>query len=98
MRGCDRRAENLVLPGLVITDMRLRGGLNMMTGDDQAEFEAFVARDSARLHAFASLLGSTGPDAEDRFQGALLRTARRWPTAQARPWAYTRPSLVLLER
>jgi hypothetical protein len=39
-----------------------------MTGDDQAEFEAFVARDSGRLHAFAPLVGSTwsmsaGPEA-----------------------------------
>ena len=70
----------------------------MMTGDDQAEFEAFVARDSARLHAFASLLGSTGPDAQDLVQGALLRTARRWPTARERPEAYTRKILVNLAR
>src|SRR6201995_492236 len=98
MRGCDRRAENLVLPGLVITDMRLRGGLNMMTGDDQAEFEAFVARDSARLHAFASLLGSTWHDAEDLVQQALLRAARRWPAARERPEAYTRKILINLAR
>ena len=70
----------------------------MMTGDDQAEFEAFVARDSARLHAFASLLGSTWHDAEDLVQQALLRSARRWPAARERPEAYTRKILVNLAR
>jgi len=69
-----------------------------MTGDDQAEFEAFVARDSARLQAFASLLGSTWHDAEDLVQQALLRAARRWPTARERPEAYTRKILINLAR
>ncbi|HYY18592.1 MAG TPA: sigma factor, partial [Streptosporangiaceae bacterium] len=69
-----------------------------MTGDDQAEFEAFVARDSTRLHAFASLLGSTWHDAEDLVQQALLRTARRWPAARERPGAYTRKILINLAR
>jgi DNA-directed RNA polymerase specialized sigma24 family protein len=70
----------------------------MMTGDDQAEFEAFVARDSARLHAFASVLGGTWHDAEDLVQQALLRAARRWPTAREHPEAYIRKILVNLAR
>jgi RNA polymerase sigma-70 factor (sigma-E family) len=70
----------------------------MMTGDDQAEFEAFVARDLARLQGFAALLGGTWHDAEDLVQQALLRSARRWPAARERPEAYTRKILVNLAR
>jgi RNA polymerase sigma-70 factor (sigma-E family) len=70
----------------------------MMAGDDQAEFEAFVARDSARLHGFASLLGGTWHDAEDLVQQALLRSASRWATARERPEAYTRKVLINLAR
>jgi RNA polymerase sigma-70 factor (sigma-E family) len=70
----------------------------MMAGDDQAEFEAFVARDSARLHGFASLLGGAWPDAEDLVQQALLRSASHWPAARERPEAYTRKILINLAR
>ncbi len=69
-----------------------------MASDDQAEFEAYVARDSGRLHGFAALLGGTWPDAEDLVQQALLRTASRWPAARERPEAYTRKILVNLAR
>ena len=69
-----------------------------MASDDQAEFEAYVARDSGRLHGFAALLGGTWPDAEDLVQQALLRAASRWPTARERPEAYTRKILVNLAR
>lgn len=69
-----------------------------MASDDQAEFEAYVARDSGRLHGFAALLGGTWPDAEDLVQQALLRSASRWPAARERPEAYTRKILVNLAR
>jgi RNA polymerase sigma-70 factor (sigma-E family) len=69
-----------------------------MARDDQAEFEAYVARDSGRLHGFAALLGGTWHDAEDLVQQALLRSASRWPTARERPEAYTRKILINLAR
>lgn len=69
-----------------------------MASDDQAEFEAYVARDSGRLHGFAALLGGTWHDAEDLVQQALLRSASRWPAARERPEAYTRKILVNLAR
>ncbi|HEX4256927.1 MAG TPA: SigE family RNA polymerase sigma factor [Streptosporangiaceae bacterium] len=69
-----------------------------MASDDQAEFEAYVARDSGRLHGFAALLGGTWHDAEDLVQQALLRSASRWPTARERPEAYTRKILINLAR
>lgn len=69
-----------------------------MASDDQAEFEAYVARDSGRLHGFAALLGGTWPDAEDLVQQALLRSASRWPAARERPEAYTRKILINLAR
>jgi RNA polymerase sigma-70 factor (sigma-E family) len=69
-----------------------------MARDDQAEFEAYVARDSGRLHGFAALLGGTWHDAEDLVQQALLRSASRWPAARERPEAYTRKILVNLAR
>ena len=70
----------------------------MMADDDQAEFEAYVARDHGRLHGFAALLGGTWHDAEDLVQQALLRSAGRWPTAREHPEAYTRKILVNLAR
>jgi RNA polymerase sigma-70 factor (sigma-E family) len=78
--------------------MKLRNGRNMMAAGDQAEFEAYVARDGARLHGFVSLLGGTWHDGEDLVQQALLRTAGRWPAARERPEAYTRKILVNLVR
>ena len=85
-------------PGLVIAHVKLRSGRHLMASDDQADFEAYVARDSGRLHGFATLLGGTWPDAEDLVQQALLRAASRWPTARERPEAYTRKILVNLAR
>jgi RNA polymerase sigma-70 factor (sigma-E family) len=70
----------------------------MLAGEDQAEFEAFVARDGLRLQGFASVLGGTWHDAEDLVQQALLRAARRWPAARQNPEAYTRKILVNLAR
>jgi RNA polymerase sigma-70 factor (sigma-E family) len=70
----------------------------MMADDDQAEFEAYVARDGGRLHGFAALLGGTWHDAEDLVQQALLRSAGRWPSAREHPEAYTRKVLVNLAR
>src|ERR1700753_2887861 len=70
----------------------------MMADDDQAEFEAYVARDHGRLHGFAALLGGTWHDAEDLVQQALRRSAGRWPRAREHPEAYTRKILVNLAR
>jgi RNA polymerase sigma-70 factor (sigma-E family) len=87
-----------VPPALVIAGVKLRSGRHLMASDDQAEFEAYVARDSGRLHGFAALLGGTWHDAEDLVQQALLRSASRWPAARERPEAYTRKILVNLAR
>jgi RNA polymerase sigma-70 factor (sigma-E family) len=69
-----------------------------MAGGDEAEFEAFAARDSGRLLGFALLLAGDWQDAEDLVQMALLRSAGRWPTARQHPEAYTRTVLVNLAR
>ena len=50
-----------------------------MAGGDEAEFEAFAARDSGRLLGFAFLLAGDWQDAEDLVQLALLRSAGRRP-------------------
>ncbi|MBO0801836.1 MAG: SigE family RNA polymerase sigma factor [Nocardiopsaceae bacterium] len=78
--------------------MRLSGKRDMMAADGQSEFEAFVARDGARLHSFVVLLGGTWHDAEDLVQQALLRSAGHWSAARERPEAYTRKILVNLAR
>jgi RNA polymerase sigma-70 factor (sigma-E family) len=70
----------------------------MLASGDQAEFEAFVARDGERLQGFALVLAGTWHDAEDLVQQALLRAARRWPTARQNPEGYTRKILVNLAR
>jgi RNA polymerase sigma-70 factor (sigma-E family) len=69
-----------------------------MAGGDEAEFEAFAARDSGRLLGFALLLAGDWQDAEDLVQLALLRSAGRWSTARQHPEAYTRAVLVNLAR
>jgi RNA polymerase sigma-70 factor (sigma-E family) len=69
-----------------------------MAGGDEAEFEAFAARDGGRLLGFALLLAGDRQDAEDLVQLALLRAAGRWPVARQHPEAYTRTVLVNLAR
>jgi RNA polymerase sigma-70 factor (sigma-E family) len=69
-----------------------------MAGGDEAEFEAFAARDGGRLLGFALLLAGDWQDAEDLVQLALLRAAGRWPVARQHPEAYTRTVLVNLAR
>jgi RNA polymerase sigma-70 factor (sigma-E family) len=69
-----------------------------MAGGDEAEFEAFAARDGGRLLGFALLLAGGWQDAEDLVQLALLRAAGRWPVARQHPEAYTRTILVNLAR
>ena len=69
-----------------------------MAGRDEAEFEAFAARDSGRLLGFALLLVGDRQDAEDLVQLALLRSAGRWAAAREHPEAYTRTVLVNLAR
>jgi len=69
-----------------------------MAGADEAEFEAYVARDGGRLLGFAVLLAGDRQDAEDLVQLALLRSAGRWSAARQHPEAYTRTVLVNLAR
>jgi RNA polymerase sigma-70 factor (sigma-E family) len=69
-----------------------------MAAGDEAEFEAFAARDGGRLLGFALLLAGDWQDAEDLVQLALLRSAGRWPVARQHPEAYVRTVLVNLAR
>jgi RNA polymerase sigma-70 factor (sigma-E family) len=69
-----------------------------MVGADEAEFEAYVARDGGRLLGFAVLLAGDRQDAEDLVQLALLRSAGRWSAARQHPEAYTRTVLVNVAR
>jgi RNA polymerase sigma-70 factor (sigma-E family) len=69
-----------------------------MAGADEAEFEAYVARDGGRLLGFAVLLAGDRQDAEDLVQLALLRSAGRWSAARQHPEGYTRTGLVNLAR
>jgi RNA polymerase sigma-70 factor (sigma-E family) len=65
---------------------------------DDPEFESFVRACSGSLLRTAVLLAGDYGHAEDLLQVALLRTARRWPTARAAPEAYVRQALVNLCR
>lgn len=69
-----------------------------MAGAHEAEFEAYVARDSGRLLGFAFLLAGDWQEAEDLVQVALLRSAGRWSAARQQPAGYTRTVLVNLAR
>jgi RNA polymerase sigma-70 factor (sigma-E family) len=69
-----------------------------MAGRDEAEFEAYVAKDGGRLLGFAMLLAGNYQDAEDLVQTALLRSTGRWAAARQNPPAYTRTVLVNLAR
>jgi RNA polymerase sigma-70 factor (sigma-E family) len=69
-----------------------------MAGADEAEFEAYVARDGGRLVGFALLLAGDWQNAEDLVQMALLRVAGRWSAARRHPEGYTRTVLVNLAR
>jgi RNA polymerase sigma-70 factor (sigma-E family) len=65
---------------------------------EQRAFEAFVGDASGRLMGTAYLLCGDRGHAEDLVQTALLRTARRWRTAQQQPEAYARRVLVNLAK
>jgi RNA polymerase sigma-70 factor (sigma-E family) len=65
---------------------------------EQRAFEAFVVNASGRLMGTAYLLCGDRGHAEDLVQTALLRTARRWHTAQQQPEAYARRVLVNLAK
>jgi len=63
-----------------------------------ADFEAFARAATPRLLRTAYLLVGDVGDAEDLVQTALLRTARRWRSAQGAPTAYARVVLVNLAK
>lgn len=70
----------------------------MIARADQQAFEIFVQRSSDRLLRTAYLLTGDRGHAEDLVQTALLRTARRWPTARRDPAAYARRVVVNLAK
>jgi RNA polymerase sigma-70 factor (sigma-E family) len=78
--------------------MRRRTEQHRIAGPDEAEFEAFAARDGGRLLGFAVLLAGDRQDAEDLVQLALLRVAGRWMAARQQPEAYARAVLINLAR
>jgi hypothetical protein len=77
--------DNPGVAGVVRPEVRRRGERQAMAGGDEAEFEAFAARDGGRLLGFALLLAGNRQDAEDLVQLALLRSAGRWPAAREHP-------------
>ncbi|CAM3637661.1 SigE family RNA polymerase sigma factor [Nocardioides zeicaulis] len=70
----------------------------MISRGDQPAFDAFVRRSSDRLLRTAYLLCGDRGHAEDLVQTALLRTARRWPSARTAPEAYARRVVVNLAK
>jgi RNA polymerase sigma-70 factor (sigma-E family) len=62
------------------------------------DFDEFVRDSSTSLLRTAYLLTGDAGHAEDLLQSALLRTARRWRSAQARPEAYARRVLTNLAK
>ena len=70
----------------------------MISRADQPAFDAFVRRSSDRLLRTAYLLCGDRGHAEDLVQTALLRTARRWPSARTAPEAYARRVVVNLAK
>jgi RNA polymerase sigma-70 factor (sigma-E family) len=69
-----------------------------MSVRENPAFEAFVRARSAALLRTAYLLAGDRGEAEDLLQTALLRSLRRWRTAQSAPEAYVRQVLVNLCR
>ena len=67
-----------------------------MRGEDEADFEAFVAASSHRLLRTAYLLAGDLHAAEDLLQSALERTARRWTRISGVPEAYARTTIANL--
>jgi RNA polymerase sigma-70 factor (sigma-E family) len=65
-----------------------------VSGD--SDFDAFVAESSTSLLRSGYLLIGDRGIAEDLLQEALLRTLRRWRTAQQAPAAYTRRVMINL--
>ncbi|MBC2932643.1 SigE family RNA polymerase sigma factor [Nocardioides sp. zg-1228] len=70
----------------------------MIARAEQPAFDAFVRRSSDRLLRTAYLLCGDRGHAEDIVQTALLRTARRWPSARREPEAYARRVVVNLAK
>ncbi|MGD0273406.1 MAG: SigE family RNA polymerase sigma factor [Gaiellaceae bacterium] len=68
----------------------------MIAPEWEAEFEAFVRKESPRLLGFALLLTGERGDAEDLLQIALLRVAKRWGVARESPELFTRRVAVNL--
>ncbi|HEY7047691.1 MAG TPA: SigE family RNA polymerase sigma factor [Jatrophihabitantaceae bacterium] len=62
------------------------------------DFDDFVRSASTSLLRLAYLLTGDHGHAEDLVQTALLRTARRWPSAQAQPEAFARRVLTNLAK
>jgi RNA polymerase sigma-70 factor (sigma-E family) len=90
--------DNPAVTGVVRPEVRRRTEQWDMAGADEAEFEAYAARDGGRLLGFALLLTGNWQDAEDLVQLALLRSAGRWSAARQQPEGYTRTVLVNLAR
>jgi RNA polymerase sigma-70 factor (sigma-E family) len=75
------------------------GGFAGVAGRREVAFESFAASCSPRLMRSAYLLCAGDRElAEDLLQMTMLRTARRWGSAQAAPEAYARAVLVNLAR
>lgn len=79
-------------------DVGRRWAVRRLAADQEAEFEAYVARDGGRLLGVAFLLTGNRHDAEDMVQTALLRCARQWSTARCYPEGYARTTLTNLAR
>ena len=90
--------DNPPVAGVVMPDVGRRRERWEMVGADEAEFEAYAARDGGRLLGFALLLAGDWQDAEDLVQVALLRSAGRWSVARQHPEGYARTVLVNLAR
>jgi RNA polymerase sigma-70 factor (sigma-E family) len=84
--------------GIVSSGVRRPKQSRTLTGEDEAEFSAFAARDGGHLLGFAFLLTGNRHDAEDLVQQALLRTAARWPAARRSPAAYSRTVVLNLAK
>ena len=64
----------------------------------RSEFEDFVHASSTQLLRTAYLLTGDRTDAEDLLQTTLMRVARHWRTAEARPSPYATRVLINLSR
>jgi RNA polymerase sigma-70 factor (sigma-E family) len=90
--------DNLAGAGIVSCSVRRLTEGRALSGGDEAEFSAFVARGGGQLLGFAFLLTGNRHDAEDLVQQALLRTAARWRVARQSPVGYSRTVVLNLAR